>query len=271
MRYFVGRARIGIPLLGALLFTALSQSGWAQTTPTDPRSEPLVTDRPDFTESALTVPKGLAQAEFGVTVSRMGSDRETAYGELLMRLGMGPKTELRLGIPSYMSSRVAGQRTSGFSDSSLGVKYNLVRAGDALGLRQYDVGVILATTLPTGASAYRENTLQPGFKILLASAWTDKIALSGNLNYDYASEGGQRFSAVTSSFSVGYSLTDRVAAYTEYFGTYPGGKGRENSHYLNAGLTYLCNNDFQLDARAGKGLNGIDDDTFFGVGASRRF
>ena len=33
----------------------------------DPIDEPMVTDRPDFTESTLTVPRGRAQVELGYT------------------------------------------------------------------------------------------------------------------------------------------------------------------------------------------------------------
>ncbi len=40
---------------------------------------------------------------------------------------------------------------------------------------------------------------------------------------------------------------------------------------LNTGLTYLVNADFQLDARAGVGLNGEKNDHFVSFGASRRF
>ncbi len=43
------------------------------------------------------------------------------------------------------------------------------------------------------------------------------------------------------------------------------------SLYLNGGATYLINSDYQLDARVGRGLNGVSNDYFVGFGAARRF
>jgi hypothetical protein len=273
MPEFISRRARTVALGAALTTLMLAAACRAQITPPVPgvRAEPLVTDRPDFTESALTIPPGLLQAELGFTTVRTQGDREDAFGEVLLRIGMGRKTEVRLGLPSYLSTRVTDGNTSGLSDASLGMKWNLARAGDGYGLRQFDLGVIVQTTLPTGDRNYRENTLQPGVKFLAASALTEKIAVSSNLNYDYLSEGGERFGQFASSLSFGFGLTDKVGVYTEYFGFYPTGKSRSDSHFLNAGTTYLVNNDLQLDARIGKGFNGIGNDYFIGLGASRRF
>jgi hypothetical protein len=235
-----------------------------------------VTDRPDFTESALTIPRGLLQAEMGLTTVRTGSLRENAFGELLMRVGITPKTELRVTVPSYLTTRGDGSRDSGLSDTSLGVKLQLSRAGDRLGLKDIDTAVILATTLPSGSRVYRADHMQPGIKLLAASALTDKVAVSSNLNYDYVSGRGARYSMFASSLSFGFGLTERIGAYVEYFGFYPAGSGARvagdgNAFFVNGGVTYLVNNDLQLDARVGKGMNGVSNEHFIGIGVSRRY
>lgn len=267
--------RVGAIALTTLCFgvPAFAQGKISPEPAADPRSEPLVTDRPDFTESALTIPKGLSQAEFGTTFAESGGDDENGFGELLLRIGLNKKTELRVGVPTYLTTRAAADsgRSSGFADASLGFKFSLASAGDRLGLRQFDVGLIVATTLPTGSSAYREKKLQPGAKLLLATAWTEKIAVSANLNYDYVSETGEQFGEVSSSLSFGFVLSERTGAYLEYFGFYPAGDGRDDTNFLNTGTTYLLSNDLQLDARVGKGLNRNQDDYFIGAGASVRF
>jgi hypothetical protein len=107
--------------------------------------------------------------------------------------------------------------------------------------------------------------------LLLASALTEKIAVSANLNYDYVSEADEQFGEVSSSLSFGFALDDRTGAYLEYFGFYPEGAGRNNANFLNVGTTYLLSNDLQLDARVGKGLSTNRDDYFVGAGASVRF
>ena len=56
----------------------------------------------------------------------------------------------------------------------------------------------------------------------------------------------------------------------EYFGAYPAGE-HDSENYLNGGVTYLINNDLQLDGRVGYGLNGRDDDFFVGFGTAVRW
>lgn len=82
---------------------------------------PLVTDRPDFTESTETVPAGRVQFEGGYTPLRSGGVDEHAIGEVLLRLGVSGRTELRLGLNSFLVARVPGEPTStGLEGASLG-------------------------------------------------------------------------------------------------------------------------------------------------------
>jgi hypothetical protein len=62
--------------------------------------------------------------------------------------------------------------------------------------------------------------------------------------------------------------------FTEWFAFYPtsalaDGIGPE--HYFNGGFTYLVTNNFQLDIRAGLGLNQAADDFFAGTGFAVRY
>ncbi|MBC7806493.1 MAG: transporter, partial [Akkermansiaceae bacterium] len=88
---------------------------------------------------------------------------------------------------------------------------------------------------------------------------------------DYVSDTGDQFGEVSSSLSFGFGLSDRTGAYLEYFGFYPAGRGRDDSNFLDTGVTHLLSNDLQLDARVGKGLSTNRDDYFLGAGASVRF
>lgn len=69
-----------------------------------------------------------------------------------------------------------------------------------------------------------------------------------------------------------FSLTDRLGAYTEYFGFYPSGADTvAPEHFFNGGFSYLISNDIQWDIRAGTGLNTEADDFLVGTGLSIRF
>ena len=236
------------------------------------KPEPIITDRPDFTESTETVPAGRTQIEGGFTYSRAGQEKADSFGELLIRQALGRKTELRIEVPTRSQVRSPEGNASGFEDGSIGFKVMLSQGSGKLGLKKPRVSLIGATSLPIGSRDFRERKLQPEAKLLLGWDLSERVALSSNLNYAYLSEGGDRFGELSGSASLGFSLSDKVGSYLEVFGFFPGGD-RDSSRFINGGLTYLVNNDFQLDARVGFGLgNDVKGpDTFFGVGVSRRF
>ncbi|MCL7971660.1 MAG: hypothetical protein M8866_06160, partial [marine benthic group bacterium] len=75
------RSCLPAALAGAFLI-ASPVRGWAQ------EDDPMITDRPDFTESASTVAPGRFQFELGYTFTRSGSENRHNFGELLVRLGI---------------------------------------------------------------------------------------------------------------------------------------------------------------------------------------
>lgn len=251
----------------ALVFVALPKSSRAQ----ESIPEALVTDRPDFTESTETVKLGRFQLEGGYTFTRIDNNKEHTLGELLLRIGAGQRLELRIGISSYALTRSPSGNSSGFHDGLIGVKVKLVEGSGQFGLDRPDVALIVATTLPTGSDAFHEKKLQP--EAIIAFGWdlSKPLALASNLNYAYATEGGKRFDQFSGSISFGYSLTERVGSYLEYFSFIPSSKDGPNSKHINSGLTYLVNYNYQLDVRVGIGLNEETPDYFFGFGASWRW
>src|SRR5215212_11770468 len=82
--------------LGLLLAAAVgAQKGWSGL------EEPIVADRPDFTEGTGLIPPGHVQVEGGTTLTRVEDDDITTFGELLVRIGAGERWEGRIGVPSY--------------------------------------------------------------------------------------------------------------------------------------------------------------------------
>lgn len=235
------------------------------------KQEPIITDRPDFTEATETVPPGRTQIEAGITFSRSGAARDGSFGEVLVRHALGKQTELRFEAPNYASSRGEGARTTNFEDGSIGFKRVLL-AGSGFGFQKPRVSLIGSVGLPLGSREVRGSGVQPGVKLLLGVDLNERFSLSSNLNAAYLKDEASRFNEISGSVSLGIGLSERLGSYVEVFGFAPGGE-RESSKFLNGGFTYLLSPDFQLDARLGIGLgNHVDGpDQFFGVGASRRF
>ncbi len=230
--------------------------------------EPLVTDRPDFTESSETVPAKMAQLESGATVSRVADERGTTVGEVLMRVGVASRAELRIGLNSYALVRTPSARTQGLEDASLGAKVGLVTGGGLVP----KVSLIVASSVPTGAQPFRQSKLQPETKLTMAWDLSDRVAFSSNLNYSWIRSDFGSFGEAAATGSFGFSLTDNVGLYTEYFGFYPRDPLETSSHYSNAGFTWVLNPNLQLDIRSGIGHNGLGRrDNFTGIGLSRRW
>lgn len=245
---------------------------------------PLVTDRPDFTESTETVSPRWFQLEGGYTFTYDREDdqrrREHAAPELLLRAGLAERVELRLGWAGYAWTELhedaarGGGRTrgredwsQGAADVSFGLKVKLV---DQAGLRP-DFGVIVQATAPSGSPGYSSGDVDPEVKLLWAYELTERFSLAGNVNLGVPTEEAHRFVQSSASVSLGMSVAERIGAYAEYFGFYPNAHGSDCAHYLNGGMTFLITEDFQLDVRAGLGLNEEADDFFTGVGFAWRF
>lgn len=237
----------------------------------DGKTNPIITDRPDFAESTETIPPGRVQLESGYTFARSGEDTEQTLGQLLLRVGTGSRTELRVGVNSFAQTRNADGRTSGFEDIALGFKFRLSEGSERPGLRQPSVALLAQTSLPTGASAYRQNDLQP--EAVLALGWdlSDRQGLAVNLGYAYGSEDDTRFNEFFGAISISHALTDRTGLFLEYFGSFPDRSVFSDTHIVDGGVTYLVNQDYQLDTSVGIGFNGVRPDYFAGLGVSRRW
>jgi len=230
-----------------------------------------VTDRPDFTESPETVAPGWLQFEGGYTFTQRDEDNEHSVPELLLRVGLIERLELRLAL-NYLAVDAVEADQQGLEDLTLGMKIKLVQGSEDFDLTAPDVAIIVEITLPTGGDDFREDQPQPQIKFAFAWALADRLSLGSNLNYAYLSEGGERFNQFSGSLTLGYKLTERWGTYVEYFGFVPASKDGPNESFFDGGFTYLVNDNLQLDARAGVGaFNGKSPDYFVGVGLAWRW
>ncbi|HEX2838285.1 MAG TPA: transporter [Phycisphaerales bacterium] len=231
----------------------------AQGVADDPRR--LITDRPDFTESPQAVPHGRTQVEGGYTVSREADDEAHTLPELLVRVGLAPRWELRLSPPN--AERTGGDGGEwGVTDTAVGFKYEIVRDDDAPCL----FSVIGQSSLPTGDDGFASEDPEPEVKLLWSTQLADDIALSGNLNGAWRwSEDGSYFEPAV-SVSASFGVTDEVGLYAEYFAFLGSDDRATEAHYLNGGATYQLSPTLQVDVRIGAGINAEADDLFAGVG-----
>ena len=89
--------------------------------PTANAQDAIITDRPDFTESGISVPKGRVQIEGGFSLVDYGRISVLSLPETLVRIGMKDGLEFRVGIPDYEDR----ESVSGLGDLKVGAKLEI--------------------------------------------------------------------------------------------------------------------------------------------------
>jgi hypothetical protein len=271
-------------ILAASVCTGALAQGAAQP-PTDDRAEvrferswtgaeePLVTDRPDVTESTEAVRPGRLQVEMGFTLARDRRAGDTwtdlRIPETLLRIGLVDNIELRIELPAY--ARVSnGDTVDGATDMSVGAKWKFRE--EAADSWIPAMAVIGGVTLPTGDDEFSSDEVDP-FAIL-AAGWTlsETLSLGANLGLLLTeNDGGSRTVETTASAALGIAIDDQWGTFVEYAGVYPRNLGSGPVHSLNTGVTYLLSPNVQLDALVGFGINSRAEDVVVGAGVSWRF
>jgi hypothetical protein len=222
----------------------------------------ITTDRPDQTESAVTVGKGTLQLEGGMLLFR---DREAAYRAItapsvLVRYGISEILELRF-FSEYSAFNAGNNRfrpQDSWSDPQLGAKLDLA----PLVKTKFNMAILTHFVLPTNTSGSGASWGLVS-KLALAHELSPTLSLGYNLGYNYMDD--MAFPNWSAAFAFG--LTDELGLFIEPYGGWYDWKEIETS--LDFGFTYLLNEDVQADLSYGVGLN--HETHFFSMGISWRF
>lgn len=246
-----------IPVILALLILA------AQPTIAE-IDEPLVGDRPDFTESALAIPTGHVQFEAGFTREVVGDAQKTRIGEFLIRAGVSKDAEFRLHLGSYIRKQDSASSLNdvdGFGDLGIGFKYRFV---ENKGLVP-DLAVLGMVTFPTGTQDIGSESVQPLGLVAAGWALPANFSLGSNLGIGMINQDGTNFGTSWASLSLAYGIK-KFGLYAEAFGFDREEYKGDSTGYFNVGATFLLKPTLQFDARVGSGFSGEDEDWFAGFG-----
>lgn len=231
----------------------------------------IVTDRPDQTESASVVPKGLVQVETGfkyeaITAANFESNT-TTFNTTLVRYGLLDNLELRLGLDfAETKNRIQmlnlEDTFSGFSPLYLGFKIGVTEEKGALP----KIGFIGGVFLPfSAASAYKPEHTGGDFRLSFEHTLSDNWSFAYNLGAGW--DGNSSSVSYVYTTVLGYRITEKIGCFFEVYGDFP--ESDRANHLLNGGFTYLLSNTIQLDLSGGTGLN-TDQDFFISTGISFR-
>jgi hypothetical protein len=240
----------------------------------------LITDRPDQTESAFTVPRGLFQIEGGWGHAEGGgadsSLRVESFPQALLRIGLNDAFELRIGVPGFsiVRSDPAGgpDTTRGLVDATLGFKVRIAEEKGAVPQTAF-LGTLL---IPSGDDELSADRADPAFRFLFSNTLSQRLSIGYNIGMAWLTERDALGNLDTRSFfdwtvSLGIATGSKLGVFVEGFGLNPVSGGGEALTALDGGVTYLLNPRLQLDATVTAGLSSLAPDWGVGLGVSYRF
>jgi hypothetical protein len=245
-----------------LLLAALGAISRAQS-PSSTAAPEIVTDRPDVTESSVVVPKGSLQLENGITWTSDHGANTIDLSETLMRFGVSARTEIRIVVPNYLGGLSSPDIASGFGDIALGMKQQL---GPLPG--GFDLSVIAALSLPTGADRVSSHGFDPFVKLPWSKDLKAGWSIGGMQSIFWNTEDGKRNLTGEQTFYIEKELMKAWDAFAEYAGDFAQWGGSKQIAHL--GTAYRITPRQQVDFHYGFGLSHAAPRQFFAVGYSFR-
>jgi hypothetical protein len=207
----------------------------------------IITDRPDQTESAVSVPIGCFQIETGAAFSESDEEKSWALNTTLFRYGVVRNLELRLesGIDYSLNTKEANQVN--MATTKAGLKYAPVKG-------KVELGYLLSVAFPEGTEQGESKT-PAAFEVSNMLLWShqvgNKLNFGYNLGHSYNFESEAHNMPFT--FAIGATLNSKFGFFTEIYGAWD--FEEEVGLAYDNGLTYLANDNLQFDFSFGTGIN----------------
>lgn len=250
-------------------FTILSFSLFSQETNTDLGA--IVTDRPDATEASSTVGKGILQFETGGLYETYETNNTKfenyTYNTMLIRYGILDNLEFRLGWNFIEGvTKVGGNKLdnvmSGLSPLLLGAKIDIAEENGCM-----PEIALIGHVFPVFSASkdYRPEYTGIDFRLSLSHTLSENSSLGYNIGAQWGDDSLEAAAIYTIAY--GYSFNDKFGMYAELYGDMP--EDSSANHYWDAGMTYLVNDDLQLDTYVGTSITD-GQDLLLGLGFSYR-
>jgi len=224
------------------------------------KAQTIVPDRPDQTESTVTVPQRSLQIESGILSANYenGLIKQVVIPTTLLRYGLTKNIELRLGQQfENLNNDATSQDDFGRGDLELGTKIRLFKKEGV----NTEIAFVSHLIIPTGSNGFTNDELGTVNKLAISHELNDKLGLGYNVGYNYMGEGK---GDLTYSVGLGLGLGKKFGSYFEFYGEQAEFSSWETN--VDTGLNYLLRNNLQLDVSFGLGLN--HDMHYFSLGCS---
>lgn len=236
-------------------------------------SSQIVTDRPDFVESAATVGSGALQVETSVAFEVAGSHplRSAAWSlPTLLRFGVSADVEVRFEsdfwVRDVSSAPLRGE--SGRADASVGLKWHALDAAGPVPA----AALLVHADLPSGSPGLRGEGVRPSLRAVAEWALPRGLGLGVMPGVAWETSPGGRHAAGLLGLVLGKEISPAVRMFCEAAFERLAGEARGGHEAVaNAGLAWLVGPSVQLDLAVSLGLTSASPDLGFTVGWSSRF
>ena len=204
----------------------------------------ITTDRPDQTESAVVLSTGQIQVESGISIENSQSNINT-----LFRIGIIEGIEIRINSNYLINDELSFMKKSSFSDFEVGAKFRIFDKTS----NNTKVAFLSQLSIPTAIEVFSNNVYGILSRLNVSHDLNNESQIGYNLGYNkFKKMDGQFIYTIV----YGRSL-DSFGIFFEIFGD-----DSKNSSNINfdSGITYLLDNNKQIDLSIGKGIN---NDMFF--------
>ncbi|MEQ8926582.1 MAG: transporter [Fulvivirga sp.] len=241
-------------ILLTLLFITIFFSAQGQET--------IFTDRPNVTDAVNVLNKGTIQFEVGYLNTTIGDGAsEVTFSTIpnfSFKYGLTDKIELRL-LTNYAVLDEPGQdNTSGLTPITFSPKFFIVEQDGIIP----KTSLATAITFPdTGEEAFQVEDLNYNFRVLFEYQF-NKLTWTNSVGFDFIDNDDSVLGYTT---VLGYPITDKLGSFVELYG-FGESDNNQDAQNLDFGLTYLVNNDLQVDVIYGFNIDDNEDTTIFGFG-----
>lgn len=221
-------------------------------------AQELITDRPDQTESATIVPQYHLQWEAGTQYDENNFGSEWTLLTNLFRYGVSDKLELRL-VTEIISAPNSGFDSNklGMADLQIGLKYALLKG-------PVEIAYLGHLITPNGSLHTSTGAWGTVNRINIAHNLSENISSSYNFGYELFDEGSNGNFIYT--WSLGFSLTEKLGFYFELFGEYQ--EFETWTYNMSSGFAYLYKENLQFDFSIGSGIT--ERSNYYNLGFSWR-
>ena len=253
------------PLSPGIAFAETDKSKYHLFNPT-PGSEmrEFIADRPDRTESPITVDAGHFQIETDlINVTRADGRTSTVYNFMNVKAGITNNSDLQVVIPSLVKKG----DISGFGNTTLRYKVNVFGNEGATAA----FGIMPYLTLPTQSSALGEANTEGGVIVPFGFDAPNGYSIGAMFQYDrLRNETDNGFhSQLISSFTVSHGLFSGLEGYLEFYSQTEAGADWVAT--VDGGVILPINEQLRMDLGANVGVTEAADDFNPFLGFSARF